>query len=129
MLHGIRSHISTFLSHSSDMDLDANLCLVTSSSDEAWASLLQWTVISTLYAEAQGIGMEESQSMPSIDSFGPSLKQFLQRVIATAGNYNELYERNLGWLLPRSGRNLLNGNPQSTIQGPLVYIPPGFEFM
>lgn len=107
-------------------DLDANLCLVTSLNFQHWASMVHWMVLSIIYAEAHDISMDESLSMPFMGSFGPRFEKMFQRAVATVGNYNELYERNLGQLLPRSSRNLLNKNPQSTIRGPSVYIPPGF---
>ena len=102
-----------------------NLCLVTTALDQDWSSFLHWTIMATIYAESENIDSSRSDELPSIGSFGLSFNNFFRRVVGSIGNYNEVYERNLGNLFPRSGRNLLNKNPQTTIQGPNIYIPPG----
>lgn len=90
--------------------------------------MLRWAVMASVYAEAYGIDKDLSLDLPIIGSFGPPFEKFFQHVVGTIGNYNEIYERNLGNVMPRSGRNMLNKNPQTTIQGPSVYVPPGFGF-
>ena len=87
--------------------------------------MVEWAVMATLYGEVHSIDSQHSDAMPSIGSFGLDFENFFRSIIAAVGNYDELYQRNLGELYPRGRRNVLNKNPQMSVLGPNVYIPPG----
>lgn len=110
-----------------DSALPANLCLATySKDDQVWQSFVHWVVVATFTAERQGITQENAGMMPTVGLFDSKLEGMFQSAIASVGNYDQIYSRHLDVLVPRSGRNMLNTNPQNSLQGPATYIPPIF---
>ena len=107
------------LSCRSDLD---NLCLVTLGKDTQWRSFVYWVVAATITAEERGIAQVNAETMPTIGLFGSDLETMFQSVIASIGNYDEIYTRNLEQIVPRSGRNRLERNPQIYRS---TYVPPG----
>ena len=83
--------------------LDDNLCMVTRQDDPQWSSYVYWLVASTFYAEEMGITQRLSNKMPLVEIFGTNFLRALRDPILEWGNYNELYERNVQPLIPRSG--------------------------
>ena len=65
---------------------------------------------------------ENAKTMPIVELFGSDLESMFQNVVSSIGNYGEIYTRNLEQILPRSGPNRLNRNPQSLLS---TYVPPG----
>ena len=99
-----------------------NLCVATLDSDHEWASFVHWVVAATITAEERGITQENAKTMPIVELFGSDLQSMFQNVVSSIGNYGEIYARNLEQILPRSGPNRLNRNPQSLLS---TYVPPG----
>ena len=102
-----------------------SLCLGTTNKDPQWQSFVRWVVTATIIAEERGIQQEKAETMPTVGVFGADQETMFQSVIASIGNYGEIYNRNLERLVPRGGPNQLNRNPQDSIKGPPTYIPPG----
>ena len=75
------------------------LALATREGDSQWTGLVRWLTFATIYAEEKDIADESSAiEMPVVDLFGSSYKH------SFLGNYGDMYERNLGGLIPRSGQ-------------------------
>ena len=106
------------------MTFAENLCLVTRQDDPEFSSFVYWVIDSLIYAEELGITQATSNRMPDVKLLGPDFSKIFRDAVFVVGNYGEIYDRNLGSILNRSGtRNLLNNN-----SGPQLYIPPGFDF-
>eukprot|EP00980_Cylindrotheca_fusiformis_P011257 scaffold2587_cov101-Cylindrotheca_fusiformis.AAC.6 len=58
--------------------------------------------------------------MPTTRLFGNDLSNIWQDSVGAVGNYGEMYERNLGSIVPREGRNLLNH-----LSSPQLFAAPG----
>ncbi|CAB9525236.1 extracellular solute-binding protein [Seminavis robusta] len=97
-----------------------NFCLATRQDDPDWSGFVYWIVTSTFYAEEHGIGHQNSSLMPEVFVYGPRMKHVFRDVTLAVGSYAEIYERNVEALIPRSGRNLLNTQPESQ-----HYVVPG----
>ena len=95
---------------------------VTRQDDPAFSSFVQWVVAATFYAEEQGITQATGASMPTVSLFGHNYFAMFRRAVEAVGNYGEMYQRNLGSELPRSGANRLNVFPF----GPQLFVRPGF---
>lgn len=100
-----------------------NLALATRQEDHDWEAIVFWTVSALFYAEAQGIQQHQYNQMPSVSLFGERLERIFKDAILYVGNYGELYQRNVGSVFPRSGRNELNSISNA---GPQYYAIPGF---
>lgn len=105
------------------LDDAENLCLVTSQDDVQFSSFVYWTVASTFYAAEVGITIYTANDMPQIQLFGDEYLNCFRNAIYFAGSYDEIYDRNLGVLLPERGRNAIN---HFRDPGPQLYVPPGF---
>jgi hypothetical protein len=90
------------------------LSLATREDDSQWSAFVRWIVWSIVYAEEAGITKNDATEMPVVGLFGASYHRMFRYVILFLGNYGDIYERNLGSLLPRFGANLLNdgGSPR-----------------
>jgi hypothetical protein len=90
------------------------LSLATREDDSQWSDFVRWIVWCIVYAEEAGIEKNNAVEMPVVDLFGASYHRIFRYVILGLGNYGNIYERNLGSLLPRSGANMLNdgGSPR-----------------
>jgi len=103
--------------------------------DDKWFDIVKWTVFATFFAEEKGI---TQANVSSFQSDNPSILRFLGKegglgaklglsedwavkAIEAAGNYGEIYERNLGpngLAIPRAGS--LNASFKN---GGLLYAP------
>jgi general L-amino acid transport system substrate-binding protein len=112
----------------------------TSQDDPRWNAALRWVLYATFEAEEDGI---TSQNLPTFlktsnpyiskflgvtGTFGQDLgirPDFVQKVIASVGNYGEIYDRNLGpktaYAIQREGS--LN---EQWNKGGLIYSPPWY---
>lgn len=95
---------------------------LTRQDDPLFSSFVQWVVAALFYAEEQGITQATASNMPTVSLFGNKYFAMFRRVVEAVGNYGEMYERNLGSELPRSGANQLNVFPF----GPQLFVRPGF---
>lgn len=100
--------------------------------DDQWLDIVTWVVNATFYAEEAGITSENVENFPTDN---PQVARFLgatgtlgehlgldaewaKRVIASVGNYGEIFERNLSPLgIPR-------GLNQQWTDGGLIFSPP-----
>ncbi len=105
--------------------------------DQQWGDAVRWIVFATFQAEEFGItsanlGEFTSSTVPDIQRFlglgdnklgaGVGLSNdFVQRVIKAVGNYEEIYNRNLG---PSTPFNLPRGLNTLYTKGGLLYSPP-----
>jgi hypothetical protein len=101
-----------------------SLALVTTQDDPQWTSFVNWIVISTFYAEEQGISQANYSLMPLVNLFGPSYTNMFQNVIRAVGSYADIYERSAASVFPRTILNKLNTAPY----GPEQYPLPGLQF-
>lgn len=97
---------------------DDNRALAVRQSDAQWSSFVYWVVACTIYAEVENI--LQANEMPMTNVFGARYRRMFRDAILAAGNYGEMYHRNLESLVPRSGLNLLNVDPV----GPQIFPLP-----
>ena len=102
---------------------EENRCLVSRQDDPQFASFVYWVVAATIYAEEQGITWATANNMPDVNLFGEDYIKMFRDAIYYSGNYGEIFERNLGNVLPERGRNAINN---MNAPGPQIYVPPGF---
>lgn len=103
--------------------------------DEQWATIVKWVLFALVEAEERGITRAnvrkvfETTEDPAVQAFlgdgyakalgiGPG---WVLRVLEAAGNYGEMYERNLG---SRSALKIESGLNRLWSQGGLMYSPP-----
>ncbi|MGQ9370133.1 amino acid ABC transporter substrate-binding protein [Azospirillum sp. ST 5-10] len=109
---------------------------VVAQGDPRWFAIVRWTVLATMVAEAKGVASGNVATLADSDdgeirrlaggdaAFGDALgldAQWARRVIASVGNYGEIFARNLGTGTPlglERGRNAL------WLDGGLHYAPP-----
>ena len=101
-----------------------NRCLATRQDGADWSKFVYWLVTSTFYAEEKGINSTSFNAMPEVFVFGPDLRQMFRSSVLEMGSYADMYERNLEAMIPRGGRNVLNGLGSNA--GPQQYVIPGF---
>jgi general L-amino acid transport system substrate-binding protein len=103
---------------------------VTRKGDEPWTDLVRWTLFALINAEEQGLDMSTaatSMRQKAIDMGRPAVKalrlpdDWLIKVIGSAGNYKDIFERNLGGDTPLE---LKRGMNALWVQGGLLYAPP-----
>ena len=82
--------------------------LATRDNDPQWSDFVRWVVWSTMHSEEAGITQDDAMELPAADVFGPKYIQMFRFVNLALGHYGDIYERNLGSIIPRSGPNLLN---------------------
>lgn len=88
--------------------------------DAQWSDYVFWIVMSTIYAEKEGIQAVNSTEMPVVTLFGELLDPMLSDCISFVGNYAEIYNRSLQKSIPReTGPNMLNNGA-----GPQLYPIP-----
>jgi len=61
--------------------------------------------------------------MPTTNLFGALYRDMLRNAIQAVGNYQEIYARNVEFIVPRNGLNLLNNGNM-----PQNYPLPGIGF-
>ena len=86
------------------------------SDDPQFSDFLRWITYAIIYAEEEGITKETSERMPTTNLFGEDLTNIFRDSIKAVGNYEEVFERNLGGLLPRTTVNTINRS-----NGPHMY--------
>jgi len=101
---------------------DLNLCLVTRQDDVQWSNYVYWIVECTFFAEENYISSSIANDMPQVRLFGEGLQRMFRDAILAVGNYGDIYEENVGSIIPRARRNLLNPNSKP---GPQLYALPG----
>ena len=89
---------------------DGAFALATRQTDAQFSDLVFWTVMSTFYAEENGISRTNSIQMPLIQLFGEHFKAMFLDIILEVGNYGDIYNETMQALVPRSGRNTLNSD-------------------
>ncbi|MBP1464402.1 amino acid ABC transporter substrate-binding protein [Candidatus Chloroploca sp. M-50] len=104
--------------------------------DAQWADAINWVVLATIQAEEFGITSENIGDFLTSDN--PDIRRFLgvegelgqgiglpndfaARIISSVGNYEEIYNRNLG---PETPFNLPRGQNALYTDGGLLYSPP-----
>lgn len=113
------------------------LCPVVMRGDEQWLTLVEWVLYTLIEAEELGITRENVRSIRDTKAnpgwerfFGSSKKvakalgvnaDWVVQIIASVGNYGEMYERNLG---RQSGLQIERGLNRLWTQGGLMYAPP-----
>ena len=103
---------------------EENRCLVSRQDDPQFSSFVFWVVAAIIYAAEQGITqIMASEKMPDINLFGDDYLKMFRDAVYFSGNYDEVYERHLGALLPERGRNAVNN---IKAPGPQIYVPPGY---
>jgi len=93
--------------------------LATKQDDPQWSSFVYWVVMSTFYAEEEGISQEESLDMPLVGVLGQDYNRMYRDAIRAVGNYGEIYDRNVNARVQRQGRNELNIAPLGPQHYPL----------
>lgn len=102
-------------------DSGGSLAMATSGGDPQWSDVVYWLVVTSFYAEENGISGDTFETVPPIRLFGEGLEDMLQGAVRAVGSYEEMYKRNLEDILPRSGRNQLNsGAFKGSQQFPLI---------
>jgi general L-amino acid transport system substrate-binding protein len=112
------------------------LAPVVAKGDEAWKSVVVWTVYALM--EAEELGITTANVSTQGKSTDPALRRFLgkegnlgqglglsgdfaARIVKHVGNYGEIYDRNLG---SKTKLNLDRGLNKLWTQGGLHYSPP-----
>lgn len=82
--------------------------LVTRQDDRQWSTFVYWSLMSTIFAEERFIDRSKAHLMPVVNLFGDSFSRMFRAVVATSGNYGDIYKGALEEHIPRTGRNQLN---------------------
>eukprot|EP00526_Cylindrotheca_closterium_P003066 CAMPEP_0113602058 /NCGR_PEP_ID=MMETSP0017_2-20120614/554_1 /TAXON_ID=2856 /ORGANISM="Cylindrotheca closterium" /LENGTH=1493 /DNA_ID=CAMNT_0000510381 /DNA_START=144 /DNA_END=4625 /DNA_ORIENTATION=- /assembly_acc=CAM_ASM_000147 len=96
------------------------ICLMHRSDDQQFSDLIRWIMFGFFYAEENGITSVNFFDMPETNLFGPDFTNMWQNSIRKVGNYAQIYERNIGEAVPRTGMNLLND-----LSSPQLFAAPG----
>jgi general L-amino acid transport system substrate-binding protein len=105
--------------------------------DDEWVKLIRWVLFALIEAEELGVTQSNVRALQK-ESDDPTVQWFLNEcgqrgkslglkpdwvadVIAAAGNYGEIYERNFG---AASGLNIERGMNRLWNRGGLLYAPP-----
>ena len=94
--------------------------LLTRAESSQWVDFVYWVVMATFFADEKGISQSSSAEMPVVSLFGESFKQMFRDSVLAVGSYDEIYNRTLASILPRSGGNMLNKG----LSGPQQYPFP-----
>jgi len=104
--------------------------------DDNWFDIVKWTVNCTILAEDLGVNMANVDDMKGSDDpqvlnllgvegdLGQAMglnNDFCYQVIKLVGNYEDIYNRNLG---PDTPVNLIRGVNSQWTEGGLLYSPP-----
>ena len=104
--------------------------------DDQWLEIVNWVFRAPIEAEEFGIG--KANVATAVQSTDPSIRRFLglepgitdgfglnpkwtYNVIATVGNYSDIFERNLG---PKTPLGMQRGLNRLWTEGGLMYSPP-----
>lgn len=91
------------------------LALMTQEDDPRWSDFVNSIVQAVFYAEEINITQQNALDFPPSDLFGDRFSDMFRHAIATAGNYAEIYDRNMEALVPRGGLNLINSGKSGLI--------------
>ena len=109
-----------FMTHSRRSTALSNHCLATREDDHEWSTFAYWIVVAMVYAEEKGINRENSNDMPTVNSFGTDLRRMFRDAVNTMGNHGDIYMHNMEAYIPRAGLNLLYHENK-----PALLYPPG----
>mmetsp|Transcript_27130 Transcript_27130/g.45231 ORF Transcript_27130/g.45231 Transcript_27130/m.45231 type:complete len:851 (-) Transcript_27130:149-2701(-) len=85
------------------------LALVTRDGDPTWSEMVDWVLQAILAAEEENITKDSAASeLATTPYFGSSLSSFFRDAVSAVGNYEEIYERHLEKILPRTAVNTIN---------------------
>jgi general L-amino acid transport system substrate-binding protein len=97
------------------------LSLVTRQDDPQWSQLVYWINAGLFHAEERGITQRTAvDAMPTVETFGPLLRNIFRQSVNAVGNYGEVYARHVQGEAPRGGPHELND-----LSGPQLYPSPG----
>jgi len=105
--------------------------------DDQWFDIVQWTVFATFYAEEAGVTSENVDQVKA-ETKNPRVRSMLglegdlgkklglendwaYNIIKYVGNYEEIYNRNLG---PDTPTYIPRGLNKLYTEGGLLYAPP-----
>ena len=95
-----------------------------------FTDFVNWILQAILNAEEQGVTQSSYLTVPPSNLFGNSYALAFQNAIHSIGNYEEVYERNIGKIVPRSGLNELNqGSTRRIIGGEFHLTNEGLFFI
>mmetsp|Transcript_2880 Transcript_2880/g.6193 ORF Transcript_2880/g.6193 Transcript_2880/m.6193 type:complete len:768 (-) Transcript_2880:229-2532(-) len=84
------------------------LAIVTRDGDPEFADFVNWVLQGLLHAEARNITMVTADSFAKTGHFGDQFENMFQDALAAVGNYEEIYARNLEYIMPRLKVNMIN---------------------
>ena len=93
------------------------IALVTREDDAVFSDFVNWILQALLNAEEQDVTQSTYHQVAPSDLFGDSFAFAFHNAVKAVGNYGEVYERNLGKLVPRSGLNEINQGSTGRIIG------------
>jgi ABC-type amino acid transport substrate-binding protein len=93
------------------------IALVTREDDAVFSDFVNWILQALLNAEEQDVTQSTYREVAPSNLFGDSFAQAFRDAVRAVGNYGEVYERNLGKLVPRSGLNEINQGSTGRIIG------------
>merc|ERR1712157_100705 len=103
------------------MGTKERLAVVSRSDDAQFSDFIRWLIFSLFYAAENGIEQKSYYKMPgNVLLFGDYFVGMWQNMIRAAGNYNEIFDKNLGGIWDRDGGNRLNLN-----NGPQMFANAG----
>lgn len=97
--------------------------MATIGKESQWSDFVYWVVMTTIYAEENGVGQDSLDLVPLVDLFGNDLQSMLRNTVNATGPYSDVYARSLEQSLPRSGKNQVNmGQFKGSQQYPMPLI-------
>lgn len=105
----------------SKLFLKSPVAMMTRDDDHQWSSFVELVLQSLLAAEAQKITRAHARSLDKISDSGNQYRKIFVNAVAAVGNYGEMFDRNLGSIIPRTQINFLNTNKSTS---GLIYAHP-----
>eukprot|EP00934_Nitzschia_sp_Nitz4_P005117 Nitzschia sp. Nitz4//scaffold238_size30058//11696//14318//NITZ4_008000-RA/size30058-augustus-gene-0.16-mRNA-1//-1//CDS//3329543531//5107//frame0 len=89
------------------------LSMVTRNDDPLWSDYVNWVLETLISAENSYLGAESATLIPGTTVFdygvvGGTFAKVFQDIVATVGNYGDVYERTLESILPRPAPDKIN---------------------
>lgn len=81
---------------------------VTRSDDPRFVDFINAVLQALLHAEYHNITQSNADTFPQTDVFGEKYKDMFRNAIAAKGNFGQLYDLSMGYLIPRSTFNSIN---------------------
>ena len=82
--------------------------IATREDDPQWTSFVKSMIQIVINAEALGMRQDDAVRMPLIELYGEDFIYSLQDMVASIGNYAEIYERNMEHYAPRFSKSQRN---------------------